>query len=250
MRILLSNDDGYMASGLTHLASGLSSLAEVVVVVPDRDRSGVGNSLTLDRPLRVTRAGNGYILVDGTPADCVHLAITGLLEEKPDIVISGINTEANLGDGLLYSGTVAAAMEGRHLGLPAMAVSLVTKRPTHFETAVRAVRLILDHISALAPASTILNVNVPDLPRHEIRGFEVTRLGRFGTAGNAVATTDPRGRAAYWVGLQGSEEDAGPGTDFFAIKNNKITITPIHTDLTRHSSLESVSDRIDKIRWL
>nr|VFK41303.1 MAG: 5'-nucleotidase [Candidatus Kentron sp. TC]VFK51056.1 MAG: 5'-nucleotidase /3'-nucleotidase /exopolyphosphatase [Candidatus Kentron sp. TC]VFK64564.1 MAG: 5'-nucleotidase [Candidatus Kentron sp. TC] len=253
MQILLTNDDGYMAPGIIHLANGLSSFAEITVVAPDRDRSGAGNSLTLDRPLHVSRAENGYVLVDGTPVDCVHLAITGLLKKKPDIVISGINTEANLGDGLLYSGTVAAAMEGRYLGLPSIAVSLVSKskEPVYFKTAVRAVRLLLDHIEAdLAPANTVLNINVPDLPWREIRGFEVTRLGRFGAAGKAVATTDPRGRTAYWVGVQGPEKDAAPGTDLFAIKNNKVTVTPIHVDLTRHSSLTSVSNRIDKIRWL
>lgn len=251
MRILLSNDDGYMAPGLVHLVDGLSSFGEITVVAPDRDRSGAGNSLTLDRPLHVTRAENGYLFVDGTPVDCVHLAITGLLEKPPDIVISGINAEANLGDALLYSGTVAAAMEGRHLGLPSIAVSLVSREPNHFDTAVRAVRLLLDHIEPdLAPANTILNVNVPDLPWREIRGFEVARLGHFGAAGKAIATTDPRGRAAYWVGTQGPEKDAGPGTDFFAIRNNKVTVTPIHVDLTRHSSLKSVSNRINKIHWL
>jgi len=251
MRILLSNDDGYTAPGLISLAEGLSSFAEITVVAPDRNQSGVSHSLTLDRPLRVTRAQNGFIHVDGTPVDCIHLAITGLLPEKPDIVISGINPEANLGDDVLYSGTVAAAMEGRFLGLPAMAISLVTQEPTHFDTAVRAVRLLLDRLKPdLVPANTILNVNVPDLDWRDIRGFEVTRLGHRNTAEKAVPTTDPRGNTVYWVGLSGSERDAGPGTDFFAIKNNKVTITPIQADLTRHAALESVSDWVHKIRWL
>nr|VFK62976.1 MAG: 5'-nucleotidase /3'-nucleotidase /exopolyphosphatase [Candidatus Kentron sp. TUN] len=250
MRILLSNDDGYTAPGLAHLAEGLSSYAEVSVVAPDRNQSGVGNALTLDRPLRIARAENGFIHVDGTPVDCVHLATTGLLEKEPDIVISGINPEANLGDGVLYSGTVAAAMEGRFLGLPSMAISLVGRKPTHFETGVRAARLLLDHIeSNLIPTNVILNVNIPDLDWREIRGFEVTRLGRRNKPEKAIATTDPRGHTVYWVGLSGSEQDAGPGTDFFAIKNNKVTVTPIYADLTRHTALESVSNWIDKIRW-
>nr|VFK80162.1 MAG: 5'-nucleotidase /3'-nucleotidase /exopolyphosphatase [Candidatus Kentron sp. SD] len=252
MRILLSNDDGYQAPGLVRLAEGLSSFAEVTVVAPDRNRSGVGNSLTLERPLRVTRAQNGFIHVDGTPVDCIHLAITGLLEKEPDIVISGINEEANLGDGVLYSGTVAAAMECRYLDIPAMAISMVSRRQglAHFETAVRAVRLLVDHIHrGLTPANAILNVNVPDLDWREVRGFEVTRLGARNRPEKVVATTDPRGHTVYWIGLQGREQDAGPGTDFFAAKNNKVTVTPIHADLTRHDALESVSNWIDKIRW-
>nr|VFJ42778.1 MAG: 5'-nucleotidase /3'-nucleotidase /exopolyphosphatase [Candidatus Kentron sp. FW]VFJ59080.1 MAG: 5'-nucleotidase /3'-nucleotidase /exopolyphosphatase [Candidatus Kentron sp. FW] len=250
MRILLSNDDGYMAAGLAYLARGLSSSGEITVVAPDRDQSGASNSLTLDRPLHVTRAENGFIHVDGTPVDCVHLATTGLLEKEPDIIISGINAEPNLGDGVLYSGTVAAAMEGRFLGFPAMAVSMAGKNPIHFETAVRVVRLLLEHIEHdLVPARTILNVNVPDLDWREVRGFEVTRLGHRSSAEKAIATIDPRGHTVYWVGLPGPEQDAGPGTDFFAIKNNKVTITPIHADLTRHAALESVSNWIDKIHW-
>nr|VFK28647.1 MAG: 5'-nucleotidase /3'-nucleotidase /exopolyphosphatase [Candidatus Kentron sp. MB]VFK32221.1 MAG: 5'-nucleotidase /3'-nucleotidase /exopolyphosphatase [Candidatus Kentron sp. MB]VFK75756.1 MAG: 5'-nucleotidase /3'-nucleotidase /exopolyphosphatase [Candidatus Kentron sp. MB] len=252
MRILLSNDDGCTAPGLSYLAIGLSSFGKITVVAPDRERSGAGNSLTLDRPLRVTYADNGFIHVDGTPVDCVHLAITGLLDHQPDIVVSGINAEANLGDGVLYSGTVAAAMEGRFLDLPSMAISLVSDRkgPVHFETAVRAVRLLFEQIGQdLVPAGTIFNVNVPDLDWRQIRGFEVTRLGYRSTAEKAVVTTDPRGRTVYWVGSQGLECDAGPGTDFFAVKSKKVSVTPIHADLTRYGALEMMSNWVDKICW-
>ena len=242
MRILISNDDGYRAPGIECLAKALSQLAKVTVVAPDRDRSGASNSLTLNYPIRATTAENGFIYVDGTPTDCVHLAITGLLAQEPDIVVSGINAGANLGDDVLYSGTVAAAMEGRFLGLPAMAVSLAGDEPIHYDSAVHAVLIMLKGMSAsLIPAETILNINVPDLPWEGIRGFQVTRLGHRHKSEPVVSSTDPRGRTIYWVGPAGSEQDAGAGTDFDAVKRGYVSVTPMQADFTRYSALEGLS---------
>jgi 5'-nucleotidase len=242
VRILLSNDDGYQAPGITYLAEALRAFAEVTVVAPDRDRSGASNSLTLDNPIRATRADNGFIRVDGTPTDCVHLAITGLLEQEPDMVIAGINAGPNLGDDVLYSGTVAAAMEGRFLGFPAMAVSLAGHPPQHYKTAARVVALLIERLLAdPLPADTILNVNVPDLPWEQIGGFEATRLGHRHKSEPVVKTTDPRGRTMYWVGPAGPEQDAGPGTDFCAVRSKRISITPLQVDLTRYAALDKVA---------
>ncbi len=238
MHILLSNDDGYRAPGLRCLAAALAEAAEVTVVAPDRDRSGASNSLTIDVPVRVRTAPNGFHYVSGTPTDCVHLAITGLLEREPDLVVSGINAGANLGDDVLYSGTVAAAMEGRHLGLPAIAVSLAGPGGEHYESAARIARQVLEHLRALAlPRATILNVNVPDLPWEEIGGIEVTRLGHRHRAEAVVRARDPRGELVYWVGAPGPEEDAGEGTDFHAVRNGRVSVTPLHVDFTRHAAL-------------
>lgn len=243
MRVLVSNDDGVDAPGIHVLARHLEAIGEVTVVAPDRDRSGASNSLTLDQPVRVARLENGYYRVAGTPTDCVHLALAGLLDHEPNIVVSGINNSANLGDDVIYSGTVSAAMEGRFLGLPAIAVSLVSKdhKGLNFDTAAQAAlvlvrRLLIDPL----PADTILNVNVPDLPWHEIRGFAVTRLGRRHRSAPCIAQTDPRGRPIYWIGPAGEEDDAGPGTDFHAVRDGYISITPIHVDLTRYQALEKV----------
>jgi 5'-nucleotidase len=244
MRVLVSNDDGVDAPGIRVLAERLGAVGEVTVVAPDRDRSGASNSLTLDVPIRVSRMDNGYYRVAGTPTDCVHLALAGMLEEEPDIVVSGINNSANLGDDVIYSGTVSAAMEGRFLGLPAIAVSLVSKdhRGEHYESAARAVlrlmeRLLVDPL----PADTILNVNVPDRPWEEIRGFETTRLGKRHRSAPCIRQTDPRGRPIWWIGPAGEVEDAGPGTDFNAVQRGFISVTPIHVDLTRFQALEKVS---------
>lgn len=240
MRILLTNDDGYQAPGIIRLAQALRTLAEVTVVAPDRDRSGASNSLTLDNPLRATRTENGFIRVDGTPTDCVHLAITGLLEQEPDMVVSGINAGANLGDDVIYSGTVAAAMEGRFLGLPALAVSLVGHE--HYDTAGRVVLHIIERLQAdPLPADTILNINVPDLPWQDIAGFEATRLGHRHKAERVIRAADPRGRAIYWVGPPGAEQDAGAGTDFDAIRRHHVSVTPILIDLTRYTALDKVA---------
>jgi 5'-nucleotidase len=245
MRVLVSNDDGFDSPGIRALAEGLRAAGhEVTVVAPDRDRSGASNSLTLDQPIRTKSLGGGVWCVAGTPTDCVHLALTGLLEQEPDIVVSGINNTANLGDDVIYSGTVAAAMEGRFLGLPALAMSLATCDHVgrHYETAARAAveitaRLLVDPL----PADTILNVNVPDRPWAELRGFEVTRLGNRHRSEKCIAQQDPRGRPIYWIGPAGQEQDAGPGTDFHAVRNGYISITPIHVDLTRYQALEKVA---------
>jgi len=242
MHILLSNDDGYQSPGLEQLARALEPLATITVVAPERDRSGASNSLTLTRPLRVRRSENGFFYVDGTPTDCVHLAVTGLMDQQPDMVIAGINRGANLGDDVLYSGTVAAAMEGRFLGAPAIAISLVGRPPTHFVTAAKiAVRLVERLRHEPLPADTILNVNVPDLPMEALAGYEATRLGHRHKAEPVVRASDPHGEPVYWVGAPGPEADAGPGTDFHAIRQQRVSITPLHIDLTRYTALDQVS---------
>ncbi|MHB8535539.1 MAG: 5'/3'-nucleotidase SurE [Sulfuricaulis sp.] len=248
MRILLSNDDGYLAPGLSCLARALEPLAQIDVVAPERDRSGASNSLTLTHPLRVQKAENGFYFVDGTPTDCVHLAITGLLDSEPDIVIAGINRGANLGDDVIYSGTVAAAMEGRFLGLPAIAVSLAGKAAAHFETAAQVVLRLLDMLTRESlPADTILNVNVPDVPYAQLAGYEATRLGHRHKAEPVIRASDPHGNPVYWVGAPGPEADAGPGTDFHAVRRHAVSITPLHVDLTRYTALDQVSAWLKKI---
>ena len=242
MHILLSNDDGYSAPGLVTLANALRPLADITVVAPERNRSGASNSLTLDRPLRVSKAENGHFKVDGTPTDCVHLAITGLLERDPDMVFAGINHGGNLGDDVIYSGTVAAATEGRFLGLPAVAISLAGINPTHFDTAAQVAVSLLQRIRRHPlPADTILNVNVPDVPLADIKGFAATRLGQRHKAEPVIKSTDPRGHEIYWVGLAGPEQDAGPGTDFHAVRNNYVSVTPLQIDLTRYDSVERLA---------
>ncbi|TPG05008.1 5'/3'-nucleotidase SurE [Rhodanobacter glycinis] len=244
MRVLVSNDDGVDAPGIRVLAERLGAVGQVTVVAPDRDRSGASNSLTLDAPLRVLPMGNGYYRVAGTPTDCVHLALAGLLDDEPDIVVSGINNSANLGDDVIYSGTVSAAMEGRFLGLPAIAVSLVTHdhKGMHYDSAAKAVLLLMRRLLVdPLPADTILNVNVPDRPWAEIEGFEVTRLGRRHRSAPCIAQTDPRGRPIWWIGPAGEVDDAGPGTDFDAVRRGFVSVTPIHVDLTRFQALEKVS---------
>ncbi|HZH42622.1 MAG TPA: 5'/3'-nucleotidase SurE [Lysobacter sp.] len=249
MRVLVSNDDGVDAPGIRTLAAGLREAGhEVLTVAPDRDRSGASNSLTLDMPIRVVHQDATTWRVYGTPTDCVHIALTGMLDAEPDIVVSGINNTANLGDDVIYSGTVAAAMEGRFLGLPAVAMSLVTADHVgrHYATAARAaVEIIARLRTEPLPADTILNVNVPDLPWEEIRGFEVTRLGNRHRAEACVPQRDPRGRQWWWIGPAGPEQDAGPGTDFDAVRRGFISITPIHVDLTRYHALEQVASWVD-----
>ena len=248
MHILVSNDDGYQAPGLAALAQALGEVAQVTVVAPDRDRSGASNSLTLDRPLRATGQPNGFIAVNGTPTDCVHVAITGLMEDEPDMVISGINLGANLGDDVLYSGTVAAATEGRFLGLPAMAVSLASFEGRHFESAARAAVLLLARMhSHPLPSDTILNVNVPDRPWEEIRGFQSVRLGHRHKSEPVCRDADPRGRPIYWIGPAGSEADAGEGTDFRAVAEGYVSVTPLQIDLTRHGALGDIGSWLEGI---
>ena len=251
MHLLISNDDGITARGIQVLSDRMRSLGKVTIVAPDQNRSGASNSLTLESPVRIRETGDRTYCVSGTPTDCVHIALTGLLEKDPDMVVSGINAGANLGDDVIYSGTVAAAMEGRFLGFPAIAVSLVfMERPEHYPTAAEAVALLVERlIKDPLPADTILNINVPDLPWQEIKGFEVTRLGHRHRAEPVVKTTDPRGRPMYWIGPAGPEQDAGPGTDFDAIRRGYISITPIHVDLTRYQALEQVSGWVSEISF-
>ncbi|NKF24470.1 5'/3'-nucleotidase SurE [Solimonas marina] len=242
MKILLSNDDGCQAPGLRCLNDQLRTRHEVAVVAPDRNRSGASNSLTILHPLRAQRHDDGTLCVDGTPTDCVHLALTGLIDLKPDIVVSGINAGANLGDDTLYSGTVAAAMEGRHLGYAAIAVSTTSVQPQHFETAARVTLRLLEQIQQHPiPGDTILNVNVPDLPFDALRGYAVTRAGSRHRAESALPAKDPRGRTIYWIGEAGAEADCGPGTDFHAIAEGKVSITPLLVDLTRHDMIERLT---------
>jgi 5'-nucleotidase len=249
MKILISNDDGYQSPGLRILAEALASLGEVVVVAPDRDRSGASNSLTLTVPLRADRMDNGYYRVEGTPTDCVHLAITGLLDEAPDMVVAGINHGPNLGDDVIYSGTVAAATEGRFLGLPAIAVSIDSFAPRHLDTAAQVTARLVANLptGALGP-NLILNVNVPDLPMEAIRGLAATRLGHRHKAEPVTPATDPRGRTVYWVGPAGPEQDAGPGTDFHALRNGFVSVTPLQVDLTRHALLEPLAEWLEGCR--
>ena len=242
MRILLSNDDGYFAPGLAALAEALSTLGEVTVVAPERDRSGASNSLTLDRPLRLRKAANGFYFVNGTPTDCVHLAVTGMLDHLPDIVVSGVNLGSNMGDDTLYSGTVAAATEGYLLGVPAIAVSLSSHRGEHFETAARVAReLTVRAMEQPFGQPVLLNVNVPDIPWEELKGQTVTRLGRRHKAEPVVKQTTPRGEQVFWVGAAGPAADAGEGTDFHAVANDFVSITPLQIDLTHGAQIAAVN---------
>jgi 5'-nucleotidase len=245
MKILVSNDDGHQAQGILCLVETLQKFTDVTVVAPDRNRSGASNSLTLEYPLRVKQANNGFYYINGTPTDCVHLAITGFLEIQPDIIVSGINAGANLGDDVIYSGTVAAAMEGRFLGLPALAVSMASFNPQHYETAARVVEILLNRLqnqNLPLPIDTILNINVPDCSWDELKGIRATRLGSRHRAEPAIKSADQHGRPIYWIGPAGAEQDAGPGTDFNAINQGFVSITPLHVDLTRHSALENLGE--------
>jgi 5'-nucleotidase len=243
MHILLSNDDGYFAPGLTILAATLAPFGRITVVAPERDRSGASNSLTLDRPLTVRKAGNGFFYVNGTPTDCVHLAVTGLLDEMPDVVISGVNHGANMGDDTIYSGTVAAATEGFLLGIPSLAISLVANGFDHFITAARVAADITQRF-ARHPLSepALLNVNVPDVPYDQLRGIEVTRLGKRHKAEAVVKSTTPRGGTVYWVGAAGGAQDAGEGTDFNAAARTVVSVTPLQVDLTHFAQVQTIRD--------
>jgi 5'-nucleotidase len=243
MRILLSNDDGYFSPGLAALAESLQHCGDITVVAPERDRSGASNSLTLDRPLMVRRAANGFYFINGTPTDCVHLAVTGVLEELPDMVVSGINVGANMGDDTIYSGTVAAATEGFLLGLPSIAISLVGKTAYHYETAARVAQdLVRRFQEKPIQYAVLLNVNVPDLAYEELRGFEVTRLGKRHKAEPVTKTLNPRGDSVYWIGAAGAASDAGPGTDFHAVETGFVSITPLQIDLTHQQQISPVQD--------
>jgi len=246
VKILVSNDDGYMARGIIALAEALSEIADVMVMAPDRNHSGASNSLTLHSPLRVHQAGDDRYFVNGTPSDCVHLALSGYLSDDPDIVVSGVNHGANLGDDVIYSGTVAAAMEGRFLGLPAIAVSLVGRHGKHFDTAARVACDLVKRLQNNPLAGdVILNVNVPDLPFDELVGVEVTRLGFRHRSEPLVEEQDPRGRTIYWIGPAGPGQDAGPGTDFEAVERGAVAVTPLKVDLTRHEALPRLKDWLE-----
>ncbi|WP_199609544.1 5'/3'-nucleotidase SurE [Flocculibacter collagenilyticus] len=248
MRILLSNDDGAHAPGIKKLYDALVTIADVKVVAPDRNCSGASNSLTLLNPLRVHMLENGFASINGTPTDCVHLAINQLYDGQPDLVVAGINHGANLGDDVLYSGTVAAATEGRHMGLPAIAVSLVGKEEKHYETAAAVTVKVIQRLRTHPlPADQILNINVPDVPLNEIKGVKVTRLGQRHKAETMTAQVDPWGRAIYWYGSLGSELDAGEGTDFEAVSQGYASITPLTVDMTAYNSIESLANWMSEV---
>ncbi len=243
MRILVSNDDGYFAPGIAALAQALRPLGEVFVVAPERDRSGASNSLTLDRPLSVRTAASGFRYLNGTPTDCVHVAITGLLGFRPDLVVSGINDGANMGDDTIYSGTVAAAMEGFQMGVPAIAFSLARKGWTNLDAAARrAGELVAQLAPRLARAPMLLNVNLPNVPYASLGPVEVTRLGRRHHAESVVEAVTPRGDKVYWIGPAQGARDAGPGTDFHAVESGRISVTPLDPDLTGAGALGAVRD--------
>jgi 5'-nucleotidase len=250
VKILVSNDDGYRAEGIRSLRDALATLAEITVVAPDRNRSGASNSLTLDVPLRVFEAEPGVYFVPGTPTDCVHLAISGFFDYDHDMVVSGVNDGPNLGDDVLYSGTVAAAVEGRFLGLSTIAVSLCTGSATgrHFETGAEVARVLVEHLLRTPLESAlILNVNVPDVPFERLRGFRTTRLGHRHRSEHVVRAEDPRGRPVYWIGPAGAEQDAGPGTDFHAVAEGYVSVTPLQIDLTRHAALPAIQSWLEGI---
>lgn len=245
MRILLSNDDGYFAPGLSALADALGDLGDVVVVAPEQNRSGASNSLTLDRPLFLKKAANGFHFVNGTPTDCVHLAVTGMLDSLPDIIVSGINNGANMGDDTIYSGTVAAATEGYLLGIPSIAISLTSFEGRNFASAGLVARQLVERfIRQPMQEPVLLNVNVPDIPYSELKGMEVTRLGRRHKAEPVVKTVSPRNETLYWIGAAGAAADAGPGTDFNAVERGCVSITPLQIDLTHSAQLPAL------VQWM
>ena len=247
MKILVSNDDGYLATGINALTDALAEIADVVVVAPDRNRSAASNSLTLNDPLRVSKVAEDRYRVNGTPSDCVHLALTGFLEEEPDIVVSGINHGANLGDDVIYSGTVAAAMEGRFLGFPTIAVSLVGHKLNHFATAARVAAELVQRLSKhTLPSDFILNVNVPDRPYDELTGIVVARLGFRHKSEPVVKSVDPHGRTIFWVGPAGPGQDSGDGTDFHALEQGAVAVTPLKVDLTRHEALSQLEEWLQR----
>ncbi len=243
MHLLISNDDGIHASGLRLLADALAPLGKITVVAPNRNRSAASNSLTLERPIRAQKVAENWYSVDGTPTDCVHLAITGLLEDEPDIVVSGINAGANLGDDVIYSGTVAAAMEGRFLGLPAVAISLASFQPKYMHDAALVSAAMISNLSETSlPSDVIININIPDIQKSQLQGVQTTRLGNRHKAEPVIESKDPRGNPIYWVGAAGPEQDAGVGTDFYAVNNNYVSVSPMHLDLTHYKAMDAVEN--------
>lgn len=249
--ILTSNDDGYRARGIQTLAAHLRGLDHVLTVAPEADRSGASNALTLLHPLRARDVAEDVIAIDGTPSDCVHIALGGVFGATADVVVSGINHGSNMGDDVIYSGTVAAAVEARHLAKPSMAVSLVGRNAEHFDTAARVAahitrQLLLPHA---LPAQLILNVNVPDRPLEELAGLEVTRLGNRHASERVVADTDPRGETIYWIGSAGAQADAGPGTDFHAVAQDRVSVTPLGLDMTHYGAFEEIEGWLSEAPW-
>lgn len=244
-RILVCNDDGYFAPGIEALVDALSEIADITVVAPEQDRSGASNSLTLDRPLMLKRAANGFSYVNGTPTDCVHLAVTGMLNELPDMVVSGINLGANMGDDTIYSGTVAAATEGYLLGIPSLAFSLDSRSVDNLPTAAQVARAVVGRwLRQPFPEPTLLNVNVPDVMPAQLQGIKTTRLGKRHKAEPVIRMKTPRNETCYWVGAAGAAQDAGEGTDFFAVANGFASVTPLQIDLTHVRQMSDVD------RWL
>jgi 5'-nucleotidase len=242
MKILVSNDDGYSAAGIEALAGVLAPHAEITVVAPEVNHSGASNSLTLNRPLTVRRASNGFYVVNGTPSDCVHIALTGLLDFKPDLVVSGINNGANMGDDTIYSGTVAAAMEGHLFGIPSIAFSLVDRGwPQLDAVAQRCGELVQRFMAKRLPAHVLLNVNLPALPSDQMRGFQVTRLGKRHASQPVIPALNPQGETVYWIGAAGSAQDDSLGTDFHAVNNGWVSVTPLRLDLTHDQQLDDIS---------
>ena len=248
MRILISNDDGYLAPGLAALVQACHGLGEIDVVAPEQNASGTSNALTLQRPLTVWTAANGYRVVNGTPSDCVHVALTGLLPDKPDLVLSGINNGANMGDDTIYSGTVAAATEGYLFGVPSIAFSLAEKGWQHLDAAARVARRLIEQVIARPPgaANWLLNVNVPDRPEADLRGLVTTRLGKRHASEPVIRQTNPRGEPIYWIGAAGDAREAGEGTDFHAVANGYVSVTPLQVDLTDHAGLPAWSGWLGK----
>ncbi|MEM9100890.1 MAG: 5'/3'-nucleotidase SurE [Pseudomonadota bacterium] len=243
MRILVSNDDGYFAEGINCLIDALSTIAELTVVAPDRNRSGASNSLTLDNPIRVSRTEKGYYSVSGTPTDCIHLGTHHIMDETPDMVVAGINHGANLGDDVLYSGTVAAAMEGRALGMPSIAVSLHGLEGNHFSTAAHVVIKLIERLKTNPlPPDEILNINVPDVPLEDVAGIKITRCGKRHRHNTIVPSKDPKGREVFWLGPPAHGDDVSEGTDFYWIEKNYVAVTPLHVDLTAHPSIPIIED--------
>jgi 5'-nucleotidase len=242
LRILVSNDDGYLAPGLQALVDVARRFGDVTVVAPEQNHSGASNSLTLARPLSVNQAANGFYFVNGTPTDCVHIALTGLLDPLPDLVLSGINNGQNMGDDTLYSGTVAAAMEGHLFGIPAIAFSLVDKGWDHLDGAAHwAGRLLQRYLDAPLPRSLLLNVNLPNRPAADVRGWVSTRLGKRHPSEPVIRAENPRGEPIYWIGAAGGARDAGPGTDFHATAEGWVSVTPLNIDLTHAGQLPQIS---------
>lgn len=248
MRILIANDDGYLSPGIRALHTAMKSLGSATIVAPDRNRSGASNSLTLSHPVHARRHEQDVFSLEGTPTDCVNIALNGLLDEDQDMVVSGINDGPNMGDDVLYSGTVAAAIEGRHLGHPALAVSMASHEPQHYDTAARVVRNLVSHLKEVPlPGDTILNINVPDLPFEQLAGLRSTRLGTRHPSKSTIAQQSPRGETLYWIGAAGDIADDGPGTDFGAVRDGFVSVTPLQIDLTRFNSIEPVGDWLERL---